>query len=108
MKDDLDKFEINSKFENGDNSISLGELDGIMSKIKTYRKNNSEKSPHYIEKERENKELSKVTPRRIVARQQYCLILKHILIVFKIGVHLFFDVGILSIKLIIFILFSLA
>lgn len=60
MKDDLDKFEINSKFENGDNSISLGELDGIMSKIKTYRKNNSEKSPHYIEKERENKELSEL------------------------------------------------
>lgn len=46
MKGDLDKFEINSKFENGDNSISLGELDKIMSEIKTYRKNNSEKSPH--------------------------------------------------------------
>lgn len=46
MKGDLDKFEINSKFENGDNLISLGKLDKIMSEIKTYRKNNSEKSPH--------------------------------------------------------------
>lgn len=46
MKGDLDKSEINSKFENDDNLISLGELDKIMSEIKTYRKNNSEKSPH--------------------------------------------------------------
>lgn len=60
MKGNLDKFEINSKFENGDNSISLGELDKMMSRIKTYRKNNTEKSSNYIERERENKELSEL------------------------------------------------
>lgn len=47
MKVDLDKFGIDSKFNDSyNNSISLGKLDKIMSEIKTYRKNNSEKSPH--------------------------------------------------------------
>lgn len=45
MKVDLDKFGIDQKFNDSyNNSISLGELDKIMSEIKTYRKNTTEKT----------------------------------------------------------------